>query len=233
MLLRSFYLFGFFSVLFLQHVQAVLPMQQLRFLPVYGEVPLVLDKLYANPGKDSLSLSSFRFYVSDIELIYSDGSVYAEAESYHLLDAEDTASLLIEFKNAPSGKISTLRFQLGLDSLYSVSGALSGDLDPTKGMYWSWQSGYINVKLEGRSTDCPSRKNEFHFHLGGYLYPYKALRAIQLTVPGEQQQELIVLADVAQFFSSLDLSQTYSVMIPGKEALSLSEKMEKIFSIRK
>ena len=58
---------------------------------------------------------------------------------------------------------SKLKFQLGIDSLTNVSGAMGGDLDPTKGMYWTWQSGYINMKIEGKSNSCKTRKNQFQF----------------------------------------------------------------------
>jgi hypothetical protein len=36
-------------------------------------------------------------------------------------------------------KYDQIQFQLGIDSLTNVSGAMGGDLDPTKGMYWTWQ----------------------------------------------------------------------------------------------
>ena len=65
-----------------------------------------------------------------------------------------------------------IQFNLGIDSLTNVSGALGGDLDPTKGMYWTWQNGYVNFKLQGTSDLCNNPKNEFEFHLGGYLKPF-------------------------------------------------------------
>ena len=57
-------------------------------------------------------------------------------------------------------------FQIGIDSLTNVSGDLDGDLDPALGMYWAWNSGYINMKLEGKSSSCKSVKKEFQFHIG-------------------------------------------------------------------
>jgi len=49
-----------------------------------------------------------------------------------------------------------------VDSLANVSGAMSNDLDATKGMYWSWQSGFINLKIEGKSASCKTRKINFN-----------------------------------------------------------------------
>ena len=57
---------------------------------------------------------------------------------------------------------------------------MGGDLDPTKGMYWAWQSGYINFKMEGSCSQCLATKNNFEFHLGGYQQPFYAMQTIEL-----------------------------------------------------
>ena len=117
-----------------------------------------------------------------------------------------------------------------IDSVTNVSGALGGDLDPTKGMYWTWQSGYINFKLEGKSNLCPTRKNEFHFHLGGYLHPYNALKTVKLKV--QQSTDIAVVFDVKKLFSAIDLKSTNQIMTPMKEAVLISEKVAQAFSIK-
>ena len=75
-----------------------------------------------------------------------------------------------------------IKFNLGIDSLTNVSGVMGGDLDPTKGMYWTWQSGYINFKMEGSSAVCPTRNHEFQFHIGGYQDPFYAMQTLELEV---------------------------------------------------
>ena len=84
--------------------------------------------------------------------------------------------------------IKSISFCIGIDSLASVSGALSGDLDPSNGMYWAWQSGYINMKIEGTSSSCKTRKNSFNFHIGGYLKPYNAIKKIEIPINKIQNQ---------------------------------------------
>jgi len=59
---------------------------------------------------------------------------------------------------------------IGTDSITNVSGALDGDLDPIKGMYWAWNSGCINFKLEGTRV-ISGKKTPFEYHIGGYNGP--------------------------------------------------------------
>jgi len=128
-------------------------------------------------------------------------------------------------------KFTKIKFNLGIDSITNVSGAMGGDLDPTKGMYWTWQSGYINLKLEGKSKLCKTRNNEFQFHLGGYQNGDNALQTIILNV--SENKEIDILIDIEQFVAAIDLSEQNQIMSPGKKAVLLSEKFSKIFSIQK
>ncbi|MCB0479666.1 MAG: hypothetical protein KDC84_15975, partial [Crocinitomicaceae bacterium] len=116
-------------------------------------------------GKDSIQISEFRFYVSNL-VFEREGTGFMEQESFHLVDIFGQNNFDVNFP--PFFKFDTLEFYLGIDSITNVAGVMGGDLDPTKGMYWTWQSGYINLKLEGKSPKSPTSKNEFQYHLGGY-----------------------------------------------------------------
>jgi hypothetical protein len=106
---------------------------------------------------------------------------------------------------------------------------MGGDLDPTKGMYWTWQSGYINFKLEGKSTICPTRNNAFEFHLGGYQPPFNCLKTALLK--STNQKNIVVVFDLNQFLSSIDLSKQNQIMSPNNQAVLLSEQAIKSFKI--
>ena len=123
---------------------------------------------------------------------------------------------------------STVKMNIGVDSVTSTSGALGGDLDPAKGMFWTWQSGYINLKLEGRSNKCPTRKNRFQFHLGGYAQAENTLQAIQINAkPGK---DIAIDIPLDQFLREIDLAQLNTIMSPGPEAVALSKKIALLFS---
>ena len=137
-------------------------------------------KEYISSQNDTLSFESIRFYLTDFQFVYKDKSTYKEPNSYHLIDFDEPESMHLAFENQKNKEIESIQFNIGVDSLASVSGALEGDLDATKGMYWAWQSGFINLKIEGTSPSCKTRKNKFQFHIGGYLEPYYALRNVNI-----------------------------------------------------
>ena len=147
-----------------------------------GNEKLVLNKPYISSNKDTLQISALKFYISSIQIDYDDKTDFKQPNSYHLVDIENETSSLISITKKNNKTISRIKFAIGVDSLMSVSGALAGDLDPTNGMYWAWQSGYINFKIEGNSSSCKTRKNQFFFHVGGYKKPNYSLKMITLDV---------------------------------------------------
>ncbi|MFT3794285.1 MbnP family protein [Flavobacterium sp.] len=190
----------------------------------FGKQPLRLHQKYIS-GKDTLEIGAFRFYIGHFECQLEDGSTIKDSRDYHLLDAEKPESLQIALPLS-SQKIKEVSFCIGVDSTASVSGALSGALDPANGMYWAWQSGYINLKIEGQSKSCPTRKNEFQFHIGGYLPPHYAIRQVKLPMVG---QNPVIAVDLAHFFSPIALSKTNQVMVPGKNAMALADLSTEMF----
>ena len=200
----------------------------LRFNIKFGNENLIQNKEYISLSKDTLQIETFRFYVSNIKLILVDNSYLLEQNSYHLIDFEDPNSQLISIPKKSKIKIKKIIFSLGIDSISSVSGALSGDLDPSKGMYWAWQSGYINFKIEGKSSSCKTRKNAFQFHVVGYLKPNYAIRTIELET---NNFNFNINFDLSEFFNHIKLSETNSIMIPGFKAMEIADKVKSSFSI--
>jgi hypothetical protein len=186
---------------------------------LYGPHELVLDSNYLGGAGEVLKFETFKFYISNLRFAMNDSVTWEEKESYHLYDKSTAKS---NFKLIVPATISfnTFTFDLGIDSLTNVSGALGGDLDPTKGMYWTWQSGYINFKLEGKSSGCQNPKKEFQYHLGGYQNPFDALQTISL--PVTSRDKIKVAFDVKKLLGAVNFAQQDHIMSPGAEALKLS-----------
>lgn len=200
------------------------------FIPVLGNVALNVGSTYCPPNStDSIQIETFKFYISAIELLQSNQSVWKEKNSFHLIDIANPVTGKLNFEIPANLKYNQIKFNLGIDSITNVSGAMGGDLDPTKGMYWTWQSGYINLKLEGKSNLCKTMHNEFGFHLGGYQLPNYSLQTIQLDLT--DVKSIVILMDLEFFFKGIDLSKQNQVMSPGAEALALSKSMAQLFKI--
>ena len=195
----------------------------------FNKLPLELNKKYVSASKDTLIVETFRCYISNIQIQYEDNSVFTQKESYHLLDSEHPNSFQIPITKKSDKLFSKITFNIGIDSLTNAAGAMAGDLDPIKGMYWAWQSGYINMKIEGKSPNCSTRKNEFQFHIGGYMQPYYAMRKIEIN--GNINGNINIAIDLKSFFSNIKLAQINSVMIPGKLAMELADNSVKMFQL--
>ena len=120
-----------------------------------------------------------------------------------------------------------IKFQLGLDSFTNVSGALTGDLDPTKGMYWTWQSGYINLKIEGFFINSNEGNKIFEYHLGGYLPPFQTIQHISML--SNSKKEMKIVLDFNSFFLSSKTEYKARVMSPGENAQALSRLLVNCF----
>ncbi|MBK9320894.1 MAG: hypothetical protein IPM91_20265 [Bacteroidetes bacterium] len=93
-----------------------------------------------------------------------------------------------------------------------------GCLDPMQGMYWTWLSGYINLKLEGH---YPSDSTSFQYHLGGYRAPFNALQTVEIEIPDVKYLEIPI--DIEKLFTQAEDSPPDHIMSPGKEAMKLSK----------
>lgn len=202
----------------------------LRFQPQWGASSLVPgDSVYRLDNGDSVQIEVLRFYISGIELLDKGKTAWGEKNSFHLVDASSDRSLQVALTLPANISFDKIRFTLGVDSTTNVSGALGGDLDPTRGMYWTWQSGYINFKLEGTSRRSTARNNAFQFHFGGYLSPYASVQ--QVTLPKQNERKTTIGFDVRKWLGSIDLAQQNHVMTPGAEAVQLSKKVSALFTV--
>lgn len=175
----------------------------------------VFDTYKIEPNKqipfldDTITFSKITLYVSAPKSNY-----------YQLINAENPNRLNLDFEEFGANDL-----YLGVDSLTNVNGAMGGELDPTKGMYWTWQSGYINVKIEGKYSGCKTRKNKFQYHLGGYQSPFQTIQKIEI----ENQNIKTLILDIAPMVKQAIDSNWCEIMSPGIEAVQLSNTLKSGF----
>ncbi len=190
---------------------------------------LLHSLLVVKNAKDTLQINQLKFYISNIQFLKDDEIVFKELNSYHLIDFSLPASTTISIKTFRSISYNSIRFYLGIDSLTNVSGALGGQLDPTHGMYWTWQSGYINFKMEGQVSRKEEPSKEFQFHLGGYQQPFNALQKVELNVSDE---DIKIALNLNPFLKLINLSRDHHIMSPSTKAVELSEMLAKNFKVK-
>ena len=199
--------------------------------PVFKTAILEKNSWYVSNNNDSLQFFKIKFYVTDFKILAKGGKTKRIPNSNFLVDVFNDENLNILLKNISYEKGDQLLFNIGVEEKMNTSGALSGSLDPVNGMYWSWQSGYINFKIEGKSPSCTTRKNKFQFHIGGYLKPFASTRSVALDISTTKDNVLIIDLDIATLFNFIELSSLSQVMIPGKEAIEIADILPALFSL--
>lgn len=203
---------------------------KLNFKALIQNLPLKLDSNYVLPNNDTISIETCRFYVSNIQLVQLNKTVFTDSTLAHLVDLAEPNSQVINLNISKNIKYNAIKFNIGIDSNLNVAEVLSGDLDPTKGMYWSWQSGYINFKIEGKSKKSPSRYKQFQYHLGGYLSPNNALQQVDFKI--KQTNALHFSFAMDEFLKPIDISQVYQIMSPSETNVNLSKKLALLLQVK-
>ncbi|MDR6943763.1 MbnP family protein [Mucilaginibacter pocheonensis] len=142
----------------------------LNFKNEVNGTPLKLNDTtahYSNANHDHFTVSTFKYYISNITLTTTDNKEVTIPNTYYLVNAADSSSLKQELKGVPTGKYKAISFLIGVDSTRNFGGAQSGCLDPANGMFWTWNSGYIFLMLEGNSPQSAAKFHKLTFHVGG------------------------------------------------------------------
>ena len=161
----------------------------------------------------AFEVTKFRFYISNI--ILNDSIVPSQAHAY-LIEPKNKKTLRVSIPKDVN--IKSIKFLVGTDSTLNTAGILEGDLDPIKGMYWAWNTGYINLKLEGKNGE-----EHFEYHVGGYMSPFATVREFQTEI---NTNKLTFGIDLDTFLKEANQLET-SIMIPGENASKLADEFLK------
>jgi len=155
------------------------------FIHFVDNQPLKFDSaVYRNELGQSYTISNFKYYISAIELVTEQGTKFSSGDHF-LINEEDERSKKISLNKIPAGKYTAVQFIIGVDSLHNCSGAQTGALDPANTMFWAWNSGYIFLKLEGKSSSSSATGKIIEYHIGGYKAPANCIRSVHLK-PGQE-----------------------------------------------
>ncbi|MCC3157144.1 hypothetical protein LJ737_07830 [Hymenobacter sp. 15J16-1T3B] len=149
---------------------------------VVGSSTLAYNTAYTTAAGDDFKVTEFRYYLTNVQLVRADGSVWAEPESYYLIDQAQADSQHLTIKDVPAGDYTALRITIGVDAPRNTAGAQTGALDPAHQMIWNWTTGYIFLRLNGSSSKAPGNGGLF-FDIAGFEDPYNNIRTLTLPLP--------------------------------------------------
>lgn len=196
----------------------------LSFVFQYQGQDIVLDQDFSIDSSGSahrIQIQELKFYISQLRYKTSTNGQWIEhPKKYHLLDLRKPETGVLTTTQTPV----LIEFTLGVDSLMNEQGVQGGDLDPLHGMYWAWNSGYINFKLEAQTNFLQTRKKMMKWHLGGYLESQQSSFQVRAQVLQGQ-----VILDLTHLLSQELIIKNPQVMAPGPQTQSLLPYLQRVF----
>lgn len=138
----------------------------LRFTATMNGQPIEMNRVFSGPNGQRISLETFRFYISDIlfdSMLVKDVALVDFSPGIYLLNLE-----------VPEGTYRDIRFGVGVEkslngtgdtAFHAASYPASHPLSIHNGMYWTWATGYIFARIEGRidTSQAQNRAPDFSF----------------------------------------------------------------------
>ncbi len=229
---------------------------ELHFDNVFNTQDLILDSVvYNNNFEEPFTIRRFNYFISNIELIKNNDSVFKvnQDSSYFLIKETDAASHKCRINNIPLGEYKSIRFLIGVDSLRNTMNISkrTGVLDVgayASDMYWTWNQGYIFLKLEMREYKAKGDTSEivpYVYHIGGYggmnTPTINNIKTVQLdlnrnlTNTENRTSKIFFKADAFKVISGIheiSLDSFKTVMLTPFSA-KVAENYSKMFSIER
>lgn len=208
----------------------------------FGSSELELETgTYTTAQNEEIKISIFNYWVTNIVLVREDGTEFAEPESYRLIRGDKSNTHHFHVANVPAGTYKAIKFMVGVDVPRNTSGAQTGALDPAVSgdMFWTWNTGYIQAKLEGTSPQSTELNNAVTYHIGGVKAGEETPRNVSINFPqnmvvGEKAGSIKIKTDAAMWFGPtypLTIADNAFVMSGGATASAMADNLPAMFSV--
>ncbi len=208
----------------------------------FGDKALTLNtETYTTASGESVTISKFNYFITNIKLKKADGTEYVQPESYYPVKADVAGSHHFHIKDVPAGTYTSISFLVGVDSARNVSGAQSGGLDvnnAASGMFWSWNTGYIMAQLEGTSPQSTATDKKFVHHIGGFKGEFNSIRSVTITLPqqmvlsGEKESTIKLKADANKWFgTNIKVANVTNLMTVNATSKMIADNYATMFSV--
>jgi len=183
---------------------------EIRFHPTMNGAPLEANSIFTGPNNQRILVENFKFYFSGLYLRSDTDSVLIKDVSFvNLVSSNKTLKLSVR-----PGNYKALRYAIGLTP--EQNGTNDPNFDEAQfpvdhpqsiynGMYWSWASGYIFSKIEGK-TDTSAAQNQtptftWFYHSGlDALYSPGSIEDLSIAIKDKETTQLDLGIEVNDVF---------------------------------
>jgi hypothetical protein len=180
-------------------------------------------------GTKTFKFNKFRYWVSNVILVKTNGEEYNVPKSYYLLEETSAVAVqdgdytypankreLVELSDIPAGEYKAIKFGIGVESKYNDNLSLQiGELSQLNGMTnvsWMWHTSYIFTAIGGTATENAVAKT-IKIETGlNTNYRTVTLNFPQnLSIGSAKSTAIDIKADVAKALDGIDVMATPTV----------------------
>ena len=181
----------------------------------YGDEAFTINQVYDYAPLDyQLKIEKLMLYISEIKLVDNDGQSHDFAGIFYVDASNGTSSFTASI---PEGNYSRLDFAIGVPQ--SMNGTQNPEFDAAlynanhplslnNGMYWTWNTGYRFVLIDGRCNTDPQVDEEFEtlvsIHTGKEYCFRNTSRNLNYTAIKDGTGKITLTFDVHGFLASPD-----------------------------
>ncbi|ANE52529.1 MbnP family protein [Flavisolibacter tropicus] len=200
--------------------------------------PLQLNKTLTNSFQETFTLTEYKYYVSNLELL-NPSKNFKASDTYFLVNEQSADSKTLK-TTIRADAYDGLVFLVGIDSTRQVSGNHTGVLDPAQGMYWDANEGYMAAKMEGTSDFSGAPGNVLRHEIGGFEGQTNALRYVIIPFPATmvvnqgQTLKLTIKAELLRWFDGIypmSIADNPTILNPGTAAMKIADNYSGQFSL--
>jgi hypothetical protein len=176
----------------------------MKFNPMFGSNNILLNHTYSAPDGKYYNFQDFKFFLSHIKLVHSDGSM-VEVSPMAYISLDDAAALNIPLTNTQGSYIG-MQFNIGLDSVQNAMAPnVSDSTNPLfANHYMTWGNPvleYVFIQLDGYGDNNPHPSTIFSYHVGTNPF-YTPVHTISksFSVTSGNQTVLVLNADIQKIF---------------------------------
>lgn len=207
----------------------------------YGSDDFILNQNYIASNGEVLRFSLATFYLSKPVIMDDVGGMTPLAPEYYLVRSD---VMMSDMGTIEAGHAHMFNISLGIDEATNTENGATG-VQPTdftdanhplapqpEGMYWSWASGYIFVKVEGEvDYDADGTfDNTFKYHLGTNEFRKDRSSMLHTDVLAGDTLTIIMEVDYATFLEGVDLQNDFISMSMGAQRALGMQMMSKFDS---
>jgi hypothetical protein len=182
---------------------------EVNFRAEWDDQPFAIGTTYADPDNRPMLVETFKAYISDVYAVKADGTPVL-IEDIDLVNFNNGATFT---HTLPNGEYSSIRFGIGVPADLNTGQDPAQDpsshplsVEASESMFWTWNSGYIFSKFEGKVALDNDPNNMIHpyaFHIGTDNFYLDIELAHSFTVAGNTTAVDVVF-DASSFLTGAD-----------------------------